>query len=173
LSEFLGKKAANFQLPHFSAKALVHGHCHHKSLMKMTDEESVLTKMGVDWSAPAPGCCGMAGSFGFDQDKYDMSMAIGELELLPAVRQAPAESLIIADGFSCREQIAQGTDRQALHLAEVISMALRGSFTPDGSYPEKPQVDRRQVALKRSMQRAGLGVAAVGAGAALLWWLRE
>ncbi len=173
LSEFLEKKAANFQLPYFSAKALIHGHCHHKSLMKMTDEESVLTRMGVDWSAPAPGCCGMAGSFGFDQDKYDMSMAIGELELLPAVRQAPAESLIIADGFSCREQIAQGTDRQALHLAEVISMALRGSFTPDGSYPEKPQVDRQQVALERSMKRAGLGVAAVAAGAALLWWLRE
>jgi FAD/FMN-containing dehydrogenase/Fe-S oxidoreductase len=173
LSEFLEKKAANFQLPHFSAKALVHGHCHHKSLMKMTDEESVLTKMGVDWSAPAPGCCGMAGSFGFDEDKYELSMAIGELELLPAVRQAPAESLIIADGFSCREQIAQGTDRHALHLAEVISMALRGVSSPDGSYPEKAQVDRQQIALERSMKRAGLGVAAVAAGAALLWWLRE
>ena len=107
------------------AKALIHGHCHHKSVMKMTDEESVLTRMGVDWNAPAPGCCGMAGSFGFDEDKYDVSMAVGELELLPAVRKAPADSLIIADGFSCREQIAQCTDRQALHLAEVIAMALR------------------------------------------------
>ena len=87
----------------------------------MTDEESVLRKMGVDWSAPAPGCCGMAGSFGFDEEKYDVSMAIGELELLPAVRQAPADSLIIADGFSCREQIAQCTDRHSLHLAEVIA----------------------------------------------------
>ena len=58
-------------------------------------------------------------------------MAIGELELLPAVRQAPADSLIIADGFSCREQIAQSTDRQALHLAEVIAMALRGPTIPE------------------------------------------
>ncbi len=66
----------------------------------------------------------MAGSFGFERDKYDISMAIGELELLPAVRQAPADWLIIADGFSCREQIAQGSPRHALHLAEVLQMAL-------------------------------------------------
>ena len=90
LSEFLEKKAADFQLPHLAAKALIHGHCHHKSLMKMTDEESVLQKMGIDWSAPAPGCCGMAGSFGFDEEKYGVSVAIGELELLPAVRRRGA-----------------------------------------------------------------------------------
>jgi len=66
----------------------------------------------------------MAGSFGFEQDKYDLSITIGEMELLPAVRQAPADWLIIADGFSCREQIAQGTPRRALHLAEVLHMAL-------------------------------------------------
>ncbi len=173
LSEFLEKKATHFQLPNLPAKALIHGHCHHKSLMKMTDEESVLKKMGVDWSAPAPGCCGMAGSFGFDEDKYDMSIAIGELELLPAVRRAPADSLIIADGFSCREQIAQGTDRQALHLAEVIAMAMHGSTTPDGIYPENPQIARRQANLERSMRRAGLGIAGIAAGAALLWWLKS
>jgi Fe-S oxidoreductase len=173
LSEFLEKKAPHFQLPNLPVKALVHGHCHHKSLMRMTDEESVLTKMGVDWSAPAPGCCGMAGSFGFDEDKYDLSMAIGELELLPAVRQAPADSFIIADGFSCREQIAQSTERQALHLAEVIGMALQGTVTPNESYPEKPQVDRRQADLERSMKRAGLGIAAIAAGAGLLWWLNR
>ena len=70
--------------------------------------------MGVGLDAPRlRGCCGMAGSFGFEHDNYDVSIAIGELELLPAVRQAPADSLIIADGFSCREQIAQSTDRQA------------------------------------------------------------
>jgi Fe-S oxidoreductase len=173
LSEFLEKKADHFQIPKLPAKALIHGHCHHKSVMKMTDEESVLTKMGVDWSAPAPGCCGMAGSFGFDEDKYDVSMAIGELELLPAVRQAPPDSLIIADGFSCREQIAQCTDRHALHLAEVVAMALNTRTVPDGRYPEKPQVERRQADLERSMKRAGLGVAGVAAGAALLWWIRR
>ncbi len=92
--------------------------------MKMTAEESLLHRIGIDFQSPAPGCCGMAGSFGFEHDKYEISMAIGELELLPAVRKAPADWLIIADGFSCREQIAQGTDRHALHLAEVLQMAL-------------------------------------------------
>ena len=125
----------------------------------------------MDWSAPAPGCCGMAGSFGFEQDKYGVSMAIGELELLPAVRQAAADTFIIADGFSCREQIAQSTDRQALHLAEVIAIALQGTVTPNESYPEKPQVDRRRSDMERSMNRAGLGIAAIAAGAGLLWWL--
>jgi FAD/FMN-containing dehydrogenase/Fe-S oxidoreductase len=173
LSEFLEKKASDFQLPKLPAKALIHGHCHHKAVMKMTEEESVLKKMGVDWSAPAPGCCGMAGSFGFDEDKYDVSMAIGELELLPAVRQAPADTLIIADGFSCREQIAQCTDRQALHLAEVIAMALLGSIPPGGTYPERLRVERRQADLERSMRGAGLGVAGIAAGAALLWWLKS
>ncbi len=173
LSEFLEKKAAHFPLPNLPVKALIHGHCHHKSLMKMTDEESVLRKMGIDWSAPAPGCCGMAGSFGFDEEKYDVSIAIGELELLPAVRQAPADSLIIADGFSCREQISQCTDRHAMHLAEVIAAGLKRPLTPDAAYPETPDVNRRQAELDRSMKRAGLGVAAVAAGAALLWWLKR
>jgi FAD/FMN-containing dehydrogenase/Fe-S oxidoreductase len=173
LSEFLEKKAAHFQLPQLPVKALVHGHCHHKAIMKMTDEESVLRKMGIDWSAPAPGCCGMAGSFGFDEEKYEVSMAIGELELLPAVRQAPANSLIIADGFSCREQISQCTDRHSLHLAEVIATALKGGLSPDGSYPETPHVRRRQAELDRSMKRSALALAGVATGAALLWWLKK
>jgi FAD/FMN-containing dehydrogenase/Fe-S oxidoreductase len=172
LSEFLEKKATHFRLPNLPVKALIHGHCHHKALMKMTDEESVLRKMGIDWTAPAPGCCGMAGSFGFDEQKYEVSMAIGELELLPAVRQAPADSLIIADGFSCREQIAQCTDRHSLHLAEVIATALKGPLTPDGDYPETPHVRRRQAELDRSMRRSGLALAGVATGAALLWLLK-
>jgi FAD/FMN-containing dehydrogenase/Fe-S oxidoreductase len=123
LSEFLEHKATHFPLPKLARKALVHGHCHHKSIMRMTDEESVLRKMGIDFQTPAPGCCGMAGSFGFEQDKYQTSLAIGELELLPAVRKASSDCLIVANGFSCREQIAQCTDRRALHLAEVIQIA--------------------------------------------------
>jgi FAD/FMN-containing dehydrogenase/Fe-S oxidoreductase len=125
LSEFLTQRAKDFQFPKLQRRALVHGHCHHKSIMKMTDEETVLREMGIDFYAPAPGCCGMAGSFGFEKDKYAISMAVGELELLPAVRAAAADSLIIADGFSCREQISQATGRNAMHLAEVIGMALQ------------------------------------------------
>ena len=124
LSEFLEKKATHFSLPKLPRKALLHGHCHHKSIMKMTDEESVLKKMGIDFHAPASGCCGMAGSFGFEKEKFEVSVAIGELELLPAVRKTPPDSLIIADGFSCREQISQSAGREAVHLAQVIQMAL-------------------------------------------------
>jgi FAD/FMN-containing dehydrogenase/Fe-S oxidoreductase len=126
LSEFLEKKAAHFKLPQLPRKALTHGHCHHKSIMGMSDQEAVLTRMGMDFAAPAPGCCGMAGSFGFEKDKFDLSLAIGELELLPAVRQASPETLILADGFSCREQIHQCTGRRTLHLAEAIQMGLQG-----------------------------------------------
>jgi Fe-S oxidoreductase len=129
LSEFLEKKAQHFQVPKLARRALVHGHCHHKSVMRMTDEETVLRKMGIDFQTPAPGCCGMAGSFGFEADKYKTSIAIGELELLPAVRKASSDCLIIADGFSCREQIAQCTNRHALHLAEVIHMAELATHT--------------------------------------------
>jgi FAD/FMN-containing dehydrogenase/Fe-S oxidoreductase len=124
LSEFLEKHCKNFKMPELKRKALVHGHCHHKAIMKMTAEESVLRRMGIDCQTPAPGCCGMAGAFGFEKEKYATSIAIGELELLPAVRNAPDDWLIIADGFSCREQIEQCTGRTSMHLAEVIQMAL-------------------------------------------------
>ena len=125
LSEFLEQKAPDFPLPKLNRRAVVQGHCHHKSVMKMTAEESVMRRMGIDFQAPASGCCGMAGSFGFEHDRYEVSMAIGEQQLLPAVRQAPEDWLIIADGFSCREQISQGTGRETLHLAQVIRMNLK------------------------------------------------
>jgi Fe-S oxidoreductase len=170
LSEFLENKAKHFKLPTLARKALVHGHCHHKSLMKMTDEESVLTKMGVDHHSPAPGCCGMAGSFGFEAEKYDVSLAIGELELLPAVRKASAETLIIADGFSCREQISQCTDREAFHLAEVIQMGLRQEPPPQpGTYPEQASVEKRKAEMHNSMKQAALVTAGIFAGAGILW----
>jgi FAD/FMN-containing dehydrogenase/Fe-S oxidoreductase len=135
LSEFLEKYCGGFSLPRLERKALLHGHCHHKALAKMTAEEAVLRRVGVEFESPAPGCCGMAGAFGFEREKYDVSIAIGELELMPAVRRAPEDWLIIADGFSCREQIAQGSERRALHLAEVLQMALRGD-REQGEYAE-------------------------------------
>jgi FAD/FMN-containing dehydrogenase/Fe-S oxidoreductase len=125
LSEFLEKQAPDFHPPRLDREVLLHGHCHHKALMKMTDEESVLKKMGAQLTSLDAGCCGMAGPFGFDAGKYDVSMAIGERVLLPAVRKAASDTLIVSDGFSCREQIYQATGRRALHLAEVMQMALR------------------------------------------------
>jgi FAD/FMN-containing dehydrogenase/Fe-S oxidoreductase len=169
LSEFLENNSRNSLLPRFERKALLHGHCHHKSIQKMTAEESLLRRIGIDCQSPAPGCCGMAGSFGFEHDKYDISMAIGELELLPAVRKAPADWLIIADGFSCREQIAQGTGRHALHLAEVLQMALDPSSSADGPFPESRLVGQREAEVRSSIKRAGLGLGALAAGGLLLW----
>ncbi len=180
LSEFLEQRANNdvFPLPQLARRALVHGHCHHKAIMKMTAEEAVLERMGIDFTAPAPGCCGMAGAFGFEKEKYEISKSIGELELLPAVRQAPTDWLIVADGFSCREQIAQETDRHALHLAEVLQMALReAAATREGfpmfdpapqHYPEDAWVRPHEAAIRKSMKRTGLAVAGIAAGAALL-----
>src|SRR5207253_2923191 len=83
----------------------------------MKDEESLLRKAGADLQSLDSGCCGMAGSFGFEKDNYNVSLALGERVLLPAVRQAAPETLIVSDGFSCREQILQTTGRKALHLA--------------------------------------------------------
>ncbi len=172
LSEFLEDNSKNAPLPRFERKALLHGHCHHKSIMKMAAEESLLRRLGVDFQSPAPGCCGMAGSFGFHHDKYDMSAAIGELELLPAIRNAPPNWLIIADGFSCREQIAQETGRQALHLAEVLQMALDPA-PPSAStpYPESRAVRQREAEVRGSIQRAALGLRALAGGGFLLWQL--
>ncbi len=159
LSEFLVKKAPRFSVPPFHGKALVHGHCHHKALMKMDDEEQVLRKMGLELDLPDTGCCGMAGSFGFEREHYDVSMAVGERVLLPAVRQAAADTLIIADGFSCREQIAQSTDRQALHLAQVLKMALQQEET---AAAEEPAPQGR--CAPSSNGKALQGVAVLGAG---------
>ncbi len=175
LSEFLEQKiGANATLPQLPRKALLHGHCHHKSIMKMTAEESLLHRLGVDFQSPAPGCCGMAGSFGFNKDHYDVSAAIGELELLPAVRQAPNDWLIIADGFSCREQIAQSTGRHALHVAEVLQMALQPSaLDKDDPYPESRLVRDHQAELRASMQQAGLKLGATAAAGLLVYALTK
>jgi Fe-S oxidoreductase len=169
LSEFLERNSRNAPLPSFPRKALLHGHCHHKSIMKMTAEESLLRRIGIDFQSPAPGCCGMAGSFGFEHGKYDVSAAIGELELLPAVRKAPPDWLIIADGFSCREQIAQGTGRHALHLAEVLQMALEPESQTGSALPESRLVREQEAGVRASMKRAGLGLGAIAGGAFLLW----
>jgi len=103
LSEFLERQAKDYRPPQLSRQVLLHGHCHQKSIMKMTAEESVLRKMAVDLKIPDTGCCGMAGPFGFEKENYSVSQAIGERVLLPAVRALGTEALIVSNGFSCRE----------------------------------------------------------------------
>jgi Fe-S oxidoreductase len=100
---------------------VLHGHCHQKALMGMHDELGLLKATNAEVSMLDSGCCGMAGPFGFEKDKFEVSQALGERVLLPAVRSAAAETILVSDGFSCREQIRQNSPRNALHLAEVLA----------------------------------------------------
>ncbi|HEY6250027.1 MAG TPA: FAD-linked oxidase C-terminal domain-containing protein, partial [Candidatus Angelobacter sp.] len=124
LSEFLVRKA-DYHPPQLKRKALVHGHCHHKSVLKFDSEQELLRRIGLDFQVLDSGCCGMAGSFGFEAAKYLVSVKIGERVLLPAIRQAAEDTLIIADGFSCFEQIQGLTGRKPLHIAEVLQVAIQ------------------------------------------------
>jgi len=105
-------------------KVLLHGHCHHKAVLKFSDEEALLRRMGVELKSLDSGCCGMAGPFGFESSNTAISQALGERVLLPAVRACGPETIVLTDGFSCHEQIAQNTNREPLHIAEVLRMAM-------------------------------------------------
>jgi FAD/FMN-containing dehydrogenase/Fe-S oxidoreductase len=121
LSEFLVRKAPHYRPPARTGNFLVQGHCHHQALMKMTDEMSLLQATGASVQLLDSGCCGMAGPFGFERDKFDVSQALAKRRLLPAIRSASQETVLVADGFSCREQISQNSTRRGLHLAEVLA----------------------------------------------------
>ncbi|MBO0699356.1 MAG: FAD-binding oxidoreductase, partial [Zavarzinella sp.] len=129
-AEFLNQHVDGWSPPHVGGRALVHVHCHHKAIIGATDETELLEKMGVEVHEPEKGCCGLAGSFGFEAGHYDVSMAIGEQRLLPAVRAADGATRLVADGFSCQTQIEQGAGRKPQHLAEVIMGGLRRGRVP-------------------------------------------
>ncbi len=121
LSEFLVRKAPGFEPAQTQRHMLLHVHCHQRAIFDVKDEISALAATGGDVKMLDSGCCGMAGPFGFEQKSFSVSQTLGERALLPAVRAADARTLIVTDGFSCREQIAQNTDRRAVHLAEVLA----------------------------------------------------
>ena len=139
LSEFIMKHMGEYPLPKLKRRAIVHGHCHHKAIMKMTTEEQVLKRMELDYEILDSGCCGMAGAFGFEKDHYDVSIQCGERVLLPRVRDAGGETLVVTNGFSCHEQIVQTTDRKPLHLAELLELAYRESIADGNSRQPKFQ----------------------------------
>ncbi|NOK10012.1 FAD-binding and (Fe-S)-binding domain-containing protein [Corallococcus exercitus] len=145
LSELLQKRAPDFEVPRLEGKALVQGHCHHQAVMKFHDEKKWLDRTGLDWEKPDSGCCGMAGAFGYERDKYDVSQACGERVILPKVREASGDTLLIADGFSCREQIRQATGRKPLHLAQVLQKALRRGEAVPQAATARPRVARALV----------------------------
>ena len=108
-----------------AARALVHGHCHQKAFGAFDAVTETLQLVpGLAVEAIESSCCGMAGAFGYGADTIDVSLAMGELSLLPAVRNAQSDTLIVADGTSCRHQIKDGSGREALHVARVLAASV-------------------------------------------------
>jgi FAD/FMN-containing dehydrogenase/Fe-S oxidoreductase len=173
LSGFLQSRAAGYVPPVLERAALVHGHCHQKALDaldtraagKLFAERALFDQMHLRHREPELGCCGMAGAFGYERsnDHYAVSVACGERALLPEVRSAPAEELLIADGFSCREQIRQQTDRTALHTAQVMQLALRGDAAVT-----QVRAELAQLAAQARRRRQVRALVALGIGAAAL-----
>jgi len=176
LAEFLQRHAPEWDAPKLDRRALVHGHCHHEATMGMSAEEELFERLGLDFELLDTGCCGLAGSFGFEREHDEISREIAEqARLLPAVRGAGEETILIADGFSCKTQIEELSERRALHTAQVIAMALdHGPHGVIGPHPEEAYPDLvqngdgrlREAALVGGAVAAGLGMAA-GAAALL------
>jgi Fe-S oxidoreductase len=129
LEEFLAGEAdaGRFKAPigRATGEVLLHGHCHQKSFGAMNAVTKTLGLIeGLKVETVESSCCGMAGAFGYGADTYDVSMAMGELSLLPAVRAAPAQTRLVADGFSCRHQIRDGTGRSAQHVISVLRESI-------------------------------------------------
>jgi Fe-S oxidoreductase len=138
LGEFLAKHAGAWEIPRLERSALVHFHCHQRATSDTACDVSVLERMGLDYEVLDTGCCGLAGSFGYERgERYEVSVKAGEQVLLPAVRQASPHTLILTDGFSCRSQIGHGSERGALHLGQAVQMALRQG--PNGPSTPKPE----------------------------------
>ncbi|MBC7804041.1 MAG: FAD-binding oxidoreductase, partial [Candidatus Parcubacteria bacterium] len=121
-------QARNWKPPAIGGTALLHGHCHQKALASTRADVALLEAAGIQTSAPETGCCGMAGSFGFRPETYETSVKIANLSLLPKVHAAAAGSFIVANGFSCREQIEDLGNRETLHLADVLATTLAGAL---------------------------------------------
>jgi FAD/FMN-containing dehydrogenase/Fe-S oxidoreductase len=156
--------------PALSRAATVQTHCHQHAVTKSDADRELMRRAGIDADVLDEGCCGLAGNFGFEAGHHELSMAVGELGVLPAVRQTPPGDLVIADGFSCRTQIEQGdTGRRAIHLAEALALGLAGP--PPADHPEKATA--RPAAPSPTAARlvtatAATTAAAAGAGAYVL-----
>ena len=129
IEEFLNREAEAGRLTlafrPMAAKALLHGHCHQKAFGALTPVQKLLGLIPeLEVETIQSSCCGMAGAFGYGADTYETSLQMGELSLLPKIREAEPGDLIVADGTSCRHQIADGTERQAQHVAQILKSAL-------------------------------------------------
>jgi FAD/FMN-containing dehydrogenase/Fe-S oxidoreductase len=159
LAELVEDAGESFPVPRLARRAVMQVHCHQHAVMGSDSEERVLRRMGLELRTLDEGCCGMAGSFGFEAGRrHEVSRAVGERGVLPAIRSAPRMDLVLADGFSCRTQVEQGTGRRGLHLAEALRLAQE---------PEGASLDPDAWARARAPQRRAVDCAreiAVGVG---------
>jgi FAD/FMN-containing dehydrogenase/Fe-S oxidoreductase len=126
LAELLQRHAKDWQAPRLERRALIHGHCHQEAVMGMGAEKELYERLGLDFEVLDSGCCGLAGSFGFEKDHDQISREIASQRLLPLLDDAPEDAILIADGFSCRTQIEELSDRRPLHTAQVVAAGLPG-----------------------------------------------
>jgi Fe-S oxidoreductase len=174
LGEFIDKHADTQRLPKLHSKVLMHAHCHHKAIIKKAEHENkVLTNIGAELRETTSGCCGMAGSFGFESDKYDISVQVGEHSLLPVIRREELTTPIVADGFSCREQVKQLSKRHPLHFAELLKLAIKGDGLGFRAMPENEILAPHRSAERKSKIRSAVVLGALVAGAAVLGWARH
>jgi Fe-S oxidoreductase len=159
LDDFLIERL-DYEPSHLPRAAIVHGHCHQKAFGGIDSELKLLHRMGMTTEAPNSGCCGLAGSFGYETTHYDVSMKIGEQVLLPKVREAASDTLIVSSGFSCRQQILHGTGRTAMHPAQVIELALRQQ-TRRPALRDLNRPKRRMIIAEAA---AGIALVAAAAG---------
>ena len=146
LSELLARQAPDWPVPQIAGEAILQDHCHQKAVLGISDEHALLKKTGLRFSTPNDGCCGMAGSFGFEESHFGVSMDVGQRKLFPALRAASPSTLLVADGFSCREQVRHATGRMPFHVAEVLQMGLRGEEPPPAGPVSQPRRRRPVVA---------------------------
>jgi Fe-S oxidoreductase len=162
LGEFLEHEG--YEPPTLPRKVLLHGHCHHKATGGIDSEQRLLEMMGAEIEAPDSGCCGLAGSWGYEAGHYDVSIAVGERVLLPEARKASTDTLLVADGFSCRTQIEHGARRKPFHLAQVLALAQSGEV------PEQPRPTLQHSVTKSGRLLAGALVAGGAIYAAKRAW---
>jgi Fe-S oxidoreductase len=124
LAEFLQRHASEWDAPKLDARAVVHGHCHQEAVIGMDADRELFDRLGLRYEVLDSGCCGLAGSFGFEKDHDEISRTIAEGRLLPAVRSVSEDTILVADGFSCRTQIEQLAERRPLHTAQLVKLAL-------------------------------------------------